>query len=531
MSSKMSEKKNTQRAEQEIFLGLSNGMTKIVSVYVVLMLAVFPLFITDKYYNCLRDKYYFFFYATAAAAALILILYLAGLVMGAYKNVSLKSVFGKLSVPDAFMIGFLVICTVSTCFSEWKFESFWGNMGRLQGLFFYLLCGVGYFLVTRGYRFSRKHIYLFLASGIIVLLWGFADYLGIDPLGWRADADNYWAMLMFTSTIGNVNTFTAMAAFYFGISAYLTAKLEKPWFAMTVFFIAALALITGQSDNAVFSSAAVFAILPFILFRNRKGMAGYFSLLSLYTAALAFTGLVTSKWTASKVLYESNWGVLLEIANGSAAYCFAAAVIFAAAAVFLFLFRKENREKEIRWLRPAYGILFALIAGAVMFAVFDANSGNHKEFWKPLEGFLVFSDSWGTNRGYAWRNTFDFFKRFGFFRKLFGSGPETYSIYMAKNCYYEMIELSNSVFDSPHSEPIQMLFTTGIAGFVSYYGFFASALKKAFGRGTWSRACAIAVIAYLSASLINISVPLTTPLLFLLAALPLTIGDKDEEIS
>lgn len=529
MSVKASVKKKNDRAEKQIAAGITSWIGKLVSFYVILMMAVFPLFITDKYYNCLKDKYYFFFYATAALAAAVLFLYLAGAVMGAFKAVSIRKVFGKIGTTDKFMLLFLAAALVSTVFSEWRFESFWGNMGRLQGLFFYILITVSYFIVTRAYSFQKKHIWIFLSAGIVISLWGIADYLGIDPLGWREDAGDYWGMLIFTSTIGNVNTFTAAAALFFGVSAYLSVSLERPWFAWISVFVTAMAMITGQSDNAVLAMAAVMAVLPFMAFGNRKGFIRYFVLVSVLSCAFAVTGLLTLGWSASEVLPVYSWGILLKLSNEHTDLCIAAAAVSALTALVCACIWKKDPKKHIRGLITVWGCLCALALCAVVFVIIDANSGRHEEFWKPYAGILVFNDSWGNNRGFAWRNTFEFFRNFDVFKKLFGSGPETYPIYMAENCYYEMIERSNTIFDSPHSEPVQILFTTGIVGLIAYYGVFVSALMKALKKNRWARACAIAVISYICASVINISVPITTPLFFLLMELSITIGDKDEE--
>lgn len=529
MSKKASAKKKEERTGEQIAKGLTGGISKITSCYVILMFAVFPLFITDKYYNCLKDKYYFFFYATAAITAIVLFLYLAGIAMGAFKGVGVRKVFGRLTLTDKFMMAFLVVCGLSTCLSEWKYESFWGNMGRLQGMFFFILITLGYFVVTRAYRFNKKHLYILLAAGIVVSLWGVIDYLGVDPLCWREDAGDYWGMLIFTSTIGNVNTFTAIVALYFGMSAFLSCKLEKPWFALASFSVSTMAMAAGQSDNAVLSVGITMAVLPFLLFENRKGVIRYLVLVVVFFASLWVIGLVTASWTATEVLPEVMWGVLLTISNKYTKYCLIIAAAFAGIALLLWLIRKNDISKKVKGLRAFWGIICTAVLAAVIYAFVDANSGRHAEFWKPYENILVFNDSWGTFRGYAWRNTFEFFKDFSIFKKLIGSGPETYAIFMAENCYYEMIERSGTVFDSPHSEPIQMLFTTGLFGFISYYGVFVTAVIRGLKKNTWSRACAVAVTAYLFASVINISVPLTTPLFFLLMELSLIIGEKDEE--
>lgn len=524
-------KKDNTKVEKQIAEGISSGLTKIISFYAVLLLSVFPVFSTKMYYNCLRDKYYFFFYGTAAVAAIILFLYLAGLSMGAFRKLKIKDIFGKLSITDILVLIFFAAVSISTALSEWKYESFWGNMGRLQGMFFYILIVVSYFIVTRGYRFKRWHFVVILIFGMIVNLWGFVDYLGVDPLGWRADANDYVGMLIFTSSIGNVNTFTAVSAFYFGLSAYLAVKSDKPWLSYLSFFISVLALIGGQSDNAVLAVGSVMAILPFIVFKNRKGIIRYLLLAVLFFAAMSFVGIITPIWKATPVLPDYMWGVLISISNKFTKYCIAATCLFGVLDLILYFLWKGDLKKETSIFRIIWAVICAAGLIAVIYAFIDANSGKHEEFWAPYANVFVFDDRWGTNRGFAWKHSFGFIREFSFIKKLFGSGPETFAIFIASNFYYEMLEFMDAVFDSPHSEPIQILFTTGIIGFLSYYGAFVTAAVRGLKKGKWSGACAFAFIAYLFASIINISVPITTPLFFLFMELSLNIGEKDEETS
>jgi O-antigen ligase len=97
-------------------------------------------------------------------------------------------------------------------------------------------------------------------------------------------------------------------------------------------------------------------------------------------------------------------------------------------------------------------------------------------------------------------------------------------------------------YDSPHNEWLQYLFTTGILGFVGYYGMVKCALWSGFGIGkrTYSYpgedllnqislmgvALAYGIQAYTIQSFVNISVPITVPYVIMSIAICACIGRR-----
>lgn len=523
-------KKTKKEFRAETFTGI---ISKITGIYVFLMCTGFTLFVVDMYYNILKDKYYFFFYATLACAGLCLLTFLFGLCLGAFRGKMRASFpgFTKLTGTDWLFLAFFACAAVSTFTSEWLYESFWGNMGRLQGLFFYIICLVSYFLITRFFRFRPVYAYAFVITGCVMCLWGVLDYLGLDPLGWREDANDYMGMLIFTSTIGNVNTYTECASVFAGAASALAMKHRHPLPFYLAAFICFAGLITGTSDNALLGMAGIFGLLPFWCFDRKKGVIRYLLLLFVLALSFASVGILTEKWTGELILKSYSWGVLLKIANGAVKPMLALSAASLVFAGFLrILFRKKLDHPatgfRILWFFVFFGVILLVV---LCFA--DANRGNHAEFWAPYKDFMIFNDRWGTNRGYAWRSSFEFFRGFSLWKKLFGSGPETYAIFMGQYNYYEMIDFMDAVFDSPHSEPIQMLFTTGILGFLAYYGAMITAIIRAVRKNKWAAVFAFALVGYLFASAINISVPISTPFAVLCLGLAASVKYQNEQMA
>ena len=61
----------------------------------------------------------------------------------------MKNLKQTLTVPDIALLLFLIIAALSTALSDYVFESFWGNEGRLSGLFLLLLYGISFFIISR----------------------------------------------------------------------------------------------------------------------------------------------------------------------------------------------------------------------------------------------------------------------------------------------------------------------------------------------------------------------------------------------
>jgi len=364
----------------------------------------------------------------------------------------------------------------------------------------------------------------------LVCLWGVADYLGIDPLGWRADANDYYGMLIFTSSIGNVNTFTAVAAVYTGVFAALTLREKANAFFYIGFFIGILSLITGLSDNAVLAIVGLFAILPFYALQDRKRIGKYLFLVAIFALALAFAGFITSAWTLTKVASHSTRGALVLITENNPWIFLIPAAVFAFLGFLLERLQAKMTEYRAKPFLIAWGGLCLIGLIAIVCIFIDVNTAAKLPIPEAIRPYFLFNDEWGTKRGYAWRTSFEFFKEFNLFNKLFGSGPETFGIFMSRNYYYEMLDFMNAVFDSPHSEPLQYLFTTGILGFLSFYSMIISGIVTAIKKDSISAAFAFGCVAYLFASIINISTPISTPIVFLTLALAASVKEHEKQI-
>ena len=106
---------------------------------------------------------------------------------------------------------------------------------------------------------------------------------------------------IYTSTLGNINTYTIYVGAVLTVSALLF-MLETNWkrmlvVTMEIWFLPCLPLIMGTSDNAYLSLAALFGLAPLYLFRTRTGVRRY-----LVSVATFFTVIQCIDWINAALL-------------------------------------------------------------------------------------------------------------------------------------------------------------------------------------------------------------------------------------
>lgn len=550
-------------------------------------MAGFPLYMTNKYYDIQDDKMYFMMYVTAAFMAALCVV---GIILFVKERKNIKTaefnnkpavnkntagdkksiiegkestaarligiVKSNTSLPDRFALCFFIVLLISTIFSKWQYEAFWGNMGRYQGLYMWIFYMAGYLMISRFYTPRRWHINIFMLIGIIVCGWGVLDFFFKSPFGWQIAARDYMAF-DFSSTIGNVNLLTGFdgiillvaSALFIGNgdkaepensgsnkrddntygnintgsenSSRSTLLLSDALYLVTA-FTAFMGLICGFSDNAFISVGTAVCFLPVFAFGNGKRLVRYLTLLAAYAGAFVCIGSLIA--SGIQTVSIEHWGMLLEVCIKYAdklKVLFAALIIISIAAKLIYstVNKKSTHESSPLILRSIWAALGVMAVLLIIYIFYDANTGGHPELYAPYSNLLIFNSDWGTRRGFNWNLALGYIKDFPFFKKLFGTGPETYPIYTYSYDYYNMVNAYNEVYDSPHNEWLQYLFTTGILGFVSYYGWVITSIisgcrarMKMHNIGT---AFAFGALVYTLVSFVNISAPCLTPMVIL----------------
>ncbi len=511
-----------------------------ISVFMLLLAVVFPLIYHNSYIDILETKYQCYYLIVVVLLAVLLVIGLvllfvdwkefqgehAAALISRLKPSNWKETF---CAADVAVLLFWVFALISTLQSDYRYESFWGNEGRYSGLFLLTLYIAAYFVISRFWRVPGWILQALVVSGLIMCVIGITDYFQMDILHFRerirADQST-----LFTSTVGNINTYTAYVGIMMGFETALFAG-ETDWkqtiwyyVNMTVCFFA---IIMGCSENAYLALGALFAFLPFWLFRTRRGVLRYLIILSTFASAIqcidwinqAFADVVVGLDSVFRML--TGFGGLLPV------------VLLLWVATFAFWWfccRQDQAEQETGvWPVRGWAAFVIVCAAALLFMLVDANAFGGGDRYGALREYLVFNDSWGTDRGYIWRKSMELYREFPLHHKLFGHGPDTFGILTTYNIRTEMIEQTNRIYDNAHNAYLQYLVTLGVAGVVTYVVFHVTALWRMMKnrlQNPYVIACLFAVLCYDFQALVNLDLPIATPIMWFLLSVGMAYAGK-----
>ena len=541
---------------------LMNASNVIVGLWVMAMFTIFPLIYNDFYFDILQTKYY-----TVLTLSIIMILALivicgfAGGFKNFFDNLNKKgfAVWFKeeFSIWDICILVFWLMTALSTAFAgRFVMESITGDKGRYSGLLLISIYVIIYFTVSRMFSFSKVYFTVFLAVSIPVCLFGYTDYFNMDILGFKEKiSPEQWPI--FTSTIGNINTYTAVLAFYIAIAGtlFITTPFKsdngrgesigKIAFYYVIMLMNFIALTMGTSDNGYLTLAAFFGLVPFVAFRTMEGVRRFVLTIFTYLLGIKIIQLINISY-AGKVLGISG---LFDFISD---FKYLDLVIVAFAIIVIIMYVLEYRKKEkkrdsevlLRTLRYIWLAILVIIFAAIVFMGMKINSDvtAAKEKYGALADYFVFNDSWGTFRGYIWRAAVEEYMKFPLLHKIFGSGPDTFGLYIGLLRNEEMTSVTGQFFDATHNEYIQFLFTLGPIATISYIlSLILPSVEALRTRLFYLRdntmlpylyACAIAVICYATQAVVNLNLPVVTPFLWIFLSIMVAIlRDKGEVIN
>lgn len=500
----------------------------IASVFTLIIIAVFPLFFRNYYFDILTVKYIFYYGTIISMAIVMLVASIVFLFLdkSRYDWATIKSLkrqfsFKSFRKSDWAMIAFLIAVAISTFQSDYFYESFWGNEGRFMGMFLILLYGVSFFIIGHCLKFKQWFLDVFLFAGMIACIIGIMQFFKYDPIGFKKGltASDFPS---FTSTIGNINTYTSYVALISGMGTVLFAieknKNRRTWYLFTV-IISIFALITGISDNAYLALLALFGLLPLYLFNNLKGLKRYMVLVAILFTEFQFIDMISQKYPEHVLKINGLFNVIVgydKLAHFVVmlwGICIVLYVLDACISKDSIMKRDNNLGRWI-WL----GLLIIIVM-AGCYILYDANIAGNADKYGALKKYLVINDDWGTHRWYIWRIGMESYAKFPFIHKIFGYGPDTFGIITVHNFYEEMISRYNEKFDSAHNEYLQYLITIGIVGLAAYLTLlFTSIVEmiRASKKRPVMMALAFALVCYGAQAAVNISVPIVAPIMMTL---------------
>ena len=510
-----------------------NITSTLMTIYVLFYLCVFPLATRDKYFDILQFRFQLYWIPTFIYGILFLalgIFYLlsdkrrngGALIAKLKENLQWNVLKTKLTKTDICFIALIFIMTLSVLFADYQYEALWGSRGRFNGLVLWLMFFIAYWVVTRFYHFKKWHLYAYLIAGCLPEIWGITDFFMLDLLHFHVGGAAEY-IYTFVSSVGNINTYTNMVALHFGAAVTLFVLSECKWEKLLTFVavaISSFAIVMGISDNGLLAAGAIFAFLPFVAWTSRQNVARFFVTFSIFATSVLVTAYLTTQHATIAV---ADGGSVLVTIGKTKAFMFLTVALLLLTTVIAVLFHRkksaEQEEKTTQVARRIWLLLFIVAVVAVIVVLVDANSGRHPEIWEAYKNVLIFSDTWGTGRGINWRFAWEFFtQKSSFLDKLIGNGPDTYYIITMDNFKHLMKDAGYGIFDSAHNEYLECLVTIGVLGTIAYLSLLATSLRQMLKNreNVYSLACGFAILAYAVQAVVNIAIPITTPIFMIL---------------
>lgn len=536
---------NRIKKKQETKSTVQENVALIMGIFTLAVLCGLPVVFHNAYFDILETKYRFY---CAVSITMIIVMAVYGLINGKivsyFKTFRIQNVVKSLNVVDWAMLIFWMANILSWIFcTEWRWEAFWGTSGRYTGAFLITIYMVVYFIVTRCFVFRRWYLDAFLAVGLFVCLFGITDYFQMDIFGFKVRMVPTQKAI-YTSTLGNINTYTVYVGAVMVISMILFA-MEKNQKRMIWYYgclvVSCFALIMGCSDNAYLTLAALFGLSPLYLFRTKTGTGRYLVSLATFFTVIQCIDWINAAYADTIVGIDSAFNIIAGMKSlpviviGLWAIAAGVTVLFMKQKKSAMAADKENADTMGKGLFYAWIGVIVLVVGIVAFAFYDATVAGNSERYGALAPYVTFNDAWGTKRGYVWKCSMDIWaNKLTPLQKIIGYGADTFRLLM--QVYYPG-EITNGkmvIYDSAHNEYLQYLVTVGVVGMVSYLVFMVSSVVTMVGRikeHPEVAAVMFAIAAYAVQALVNINLPIIMPVILQLLAMGLAKVPAAEEKS
>ncbi len=525
----------------------------VANVFLAVMFTLFPLFVNisldtqfpfislqQGYISIRHLKYYFFLFVTAIALiAEVLLLVTRSSTGQKEKDPNKQRTAPQLSFTDWAVLAFVLTCAVSTVLSPYFDMALWGEEavggythGRNNGMLLMLTYAVVYFFLTRCWKY-REYVFLLLAAGcgavsLLAVLNGFY----IDPLQmfvlFRNDENIF---NNFLTTIGNKNMFASHLCVVLPVVVTMFVHTESRWrkaVYLGAAVLGAMAAVVCDSDSVMLGMGVFAAVFLVVYVRRIRRLKQYLLVLTVMLGSVKLLGVIAAL-TGNR--YKELSAIAYRIITANGAYAALAVMAVLTAALYQF----DAKCPDVTLPRAVPVVLgsvlgLAALAGAGTVVYFTCI--NTKADLGDWERTLRFSDAWGTHRGFMWNKSIEIFQGRDFVHKLFGTGPE--SFYYAFSPYFDELydRFGDGSTDAAHNEYLNYLINIGIAGLAAYLAFTGSALVRAF-RAARHHALAVVmaapVIAYMAQAVVNISLPIATPLFILFVALCEAVARQAEK--
>lgn len=447
---------------------LEQIQTEAAEIYILIMGVIYPLFLTGGYEKLFGSKWMLFF----ISSGFLMLVGISMLIPAVYSRIKYGQKW-KLTAVDYCFLAYLLFVLLSFCGSDYKEQAFWGvgswNMGLITQL---LLIGI-YFVLSRLYHRNKTMEKLMAAAWGIACLLLLLQRFGFDVFhlyeGYPKEV-----RIDFVSTLGQVTWGSVYLVI--GLTVMLGVYMEEKncrnqWIERILLVIGFMTMTVLNCDSGVVAVTGVMAVVLWKALGEKEKMLRFLELLMIALASATAVGMGERIWAERLVPIDSLY---IQVATSPLL------PILLLFTIGFYLIIKKNRIRiasegwgyRIRII--AYSIFLTGILAVIASLFVLCSKGILSD--SRLDSYFVFNDWWGNSRGMIWRTGAAVFSDFGWWNKLFGCGPDSFSFYAYDLMGSELRAFwNNQLVPNVHNEWFGSILNYGLLGGAAYLSIFLTA--------------------------------------------------------
>lgn len=491
-------------------------------ILVVLWFVVYPLMMTDGYFNVSTTKTITFMIITLLAFSYYAWNDFSGWVINNNGKILpdksfYKEKWNRTSFSKKCGLFFLISCFVSFIFSKNKIVAFSGSTDSYVGLFLIIVMAIAYGVVSNHIAINEKTACIMVVGADIVIIFAVFQFMGVDLFGLISALNTEFDRVYnFLSTMGNTNLYGLYICSIISIaivSYILSENLKFRCFFGISSGIGIWGILVANTDASYLGLGVMIIVITSVFFGKKEYFLRVFDIGAISAISVVII----------KVIYEMSKNargrsaITRLIMNQSALVYIGIAIAFI---TFRIGFKKfVNKEKVYKIIDTVICIVWGITIVGFVFAFVYFSVINREFTYHGFEKILRFDKKWGTDRGYVWTWLWTLFCDAGIIQKLFGAGQGSVAIILSEKYGREMFVGLGYFFENAHCAYLHILSTLGLFGLVSYVIFLISSIIQAFKAKDYRIAIAIALIVYACVDIVTVTRPNTIVILSLLLAM------------
>lgn len=514
-------------------------MIWVVNAYIFLMMAIYPLYYKNKYYDMCDAKWGFYKNVSAvfAAVAAIVLIWYTGCFVAEKKLKSLLSdAYKNVAVTDLFAVAYLIICCISTLITPYRKNVIWGCDGWYMGLVAQVSFVLVYFFVSRFWRWDTVNLCIFLMTAFAVFFLGVIMRFGVDPLEMYVGLDEY-NISYFISTLGQVTWYSSYMCIILplGLVAYWGTQNSRLRIAFGMFCVMGfMTAVTQNSDSAYVALFGMFFVLFWISLESDEKFLRFLECVILALVSFKIIGLL-QKIYAEKMVKPDTLSIFLSQSMVTLFLLVVMVLIYLVMRFYVFE-KTDFHIVSLKIIRVIMLVLIILGAAGVIIYTYIHSAGKLPQKRLANGNYFVFNDNWGNNRGVSWRCSVEGYIKQDLIYKLFGVGPDNFVEYIYANYKTDFANILGEkiIQMCAHNEWLNALINVGLFGLIAYLGIFIMSFKDCMKKASnypYLYGVAIAIVAYIFHNFFCYQQIICTPTIFILMGMAQSVirnGYADE---